>query len=342
MKRRRDDNDVLVADVHSLSAGLKAYTTSYTNAALSVARECCGGHGYAAVNRLGALRSDHDIFQTFEGDNTVLLQQVAALLLKQYKESFSESSIVATFSYLGQMMQDALPTNPLVSHATEPRHLRNPEFLKKALRYRTARLLHTLAARLRKHTAISRKKFGAASAGFHAWNACLIHVLALSRAHIESVMLEAFFNAVDTCPDVECRKSLKAMVGVWNSTTTTTTRSLALSLSRSLARSLALSLTLMLSLVLKADLFALERIHADVLFRNEDYVAPEKEKAIRKMIEHLCAELRAVAVPLVDSFGIPDEILRAPIGLSGASGAEPYDAYLSSVGFGRGPRGART
>ena len=35
------------------------------------------GHGYAAVNRLGGWRSDHDIFQTFEGDNTVLLQQTA-------------------------------------------------------------------------------------------------------------------------------------------------------------------------------------------------------------------------------------------------------------------------
>ena len=294
MKRKREENDVLVADVHSLSAGLKAYTTNYTNSAISVARECCGGHGYAAVNRLGALRSDHDIFQTFEGDNTVLMQQVAALLLKQYKESFSESSLVATFSYLKQMMQDALPTNPLVSHATEPRHLRNPEFLKEALRYRAARLLHTLAARLRKHTSSCRKKYGASSAGFHAWNACLIHVLALSRAHIESVMLEAFLNAVDTCPDVECRKSLKAM----------------------------------------ADLFALERIHADVLFRNIDYIAPEKEKAIRKMIEHLCAELRGVAVPLVDSFGIPDHILRAPIGLSSIGGFDPYGEYLKSAGFG--------
>jgi acyl-CoA oxidase len=75
MKSTRDEQ--LVADVHSLSAGLKAYVTNYTAAALSVCRECCGGHGYAAVNRLGAWRSDHDIFKTFEGDNTVLLQQTA-------------------------------------------------------------------------------------------------------------------------------------------------------------------------------------------------------------------------------------------------------------------------
>lgn len=70
----------LVADVHSLSAGLKAYTTNYTAQALSVCREACGGHGYAAVNRLGGWRSDHDIFKTFEGDNTVLLQQTAGAL----------------------------------------------------------------------------------------------------------------------------------------------------------------------------------------------------------------------------------------------------------------------
>lgn len=75
MKRSHDEE--LIADVHALSAGLKAYVTSYTAKSLSICREACGGHGYAAVNRFGILRNDHDIFQTFEGDNTVLLQQVA-------------------------------------------------------------------------------------------------------------------------------------------------------------------------------------------------------------------------------------------------------------------------
>lgn len=75
MKKSHDEE--VVGDVHALSSGLKAYVTSYTAKSLSICRESCGGHGYAAVNRFGSLRNDHDIFQTFEGDNTVLLQQVA-------------------------------------------------------------------------------------------------------------------------------------------------------------------------------------------------------------------------------------------------------------------------
>ena len=53
------------------------------------------------------------------------------------------------------------------------------------------------------------------------------------------------------------------------------------------------------SLQAMCDLFALGRIQSDTIFRNDDYVAAEKSKAIQKLIESLCKELRQVAVPLV-------------------------------------------
>mmetsp|Transcript_9048 Transcript_9048/g.27119 ORF Transcript_9048/g.27119 Transcript_9048/m.27119 type:complete len:602 (-) Transcript_9048:4875-6680(-) len=282
MKRSRDED--LIADVHSFSAGLKAYTTGYTANALSVCREACGGHGYAAINRMGVLRSDHDIFQTFEGDNTVLQQQVAAMLLKRYQDEFAGGAVSATWAYLKQWAIGALPPNPLVSHDTAPRHLRDPAFLKRALRYRVARLLHTVALRLRKHT----KRLGA----FHAWNKCLNHLLALAKAHQEALMLDAFYSGVTSAVDPDCRRALKAL----------------------------------------ADLFALQRIHEEALFRNDDYISPEKSKAIARLIEDLCLEVRGVALPLVAAFAIPDHILRAPIGL--ATGAEDlWGEYLAAAGF---------
>lgn len=64
-----------------------------------------------------------------------------------------------------------------------------------------ARLLHTVAQRLRKHT----KALGA----FAAWNKCLGHLLALARAHIESVTFVRMTAFVEGCTDADCRKSLK-------------------------------------------------------------------------------------------------------------------------------------
>jgi acyl-CoA oxidase len=60
-----------------------------------------------------------------------------------------------------------------VTHETDVRHLRDPAFLKGALRYRVARLLFTLQMRLRS----KRVKLG----DFYAWNACLSHILSLAQ-----------------------------------------------------------------------------------------------------------------------------------------------------------------
>ena len=62
------------------------------------------------------------------------------MLLKQYKERFSGSPVQATWTYLRQTALDALPPNPLVSHDTEARHLRDPAFLVRMMRCAPVRL----------------------------------------------------------------------------------------------------------------------------------------------------------------------------------------------------------
>lgn len=213
MKKSHDEQ--LVADVHALSAGLKAYVTSYTAKSLSICREACGGHGYAAVNRFGSLRNDHDIFQTFEGDNTVLLQQVAGDLLKQYKEKFKGGTLAVTWNYLRESMNTYLSQpNPVTARWEGKDHLRDPSFQLDAFRYRTSRLLQSAAVRLRKHS----KTLGS----FGAWNRCLNHLLTLAESHIESVILAKFIEAVQSCPEPNTRAALKlvcdlyALDRIWN------------------------------------------------------------------------------------------------------------------------------
>ncbi|KAK3120489.1 hypothetical protein QOZ80_9AG0688550 [Eleusine coracana subsp. coracana] len=280
--KKTNDEDV-IADVHVLSSGLKAYITSYTAKSISICRESCGGHGYAAVNRFGALRNDHDIFQTFEGDNTVLLQQVAGDLLKQYQEKFKGGTLSVTWNYLRDSMSTYLSQpNPVTARWEGEDHLRDPNFQLDAFRYRTSRLLHSVAARLQKHS----KTLG----GFGAWNRCLNHLLTLAESHIESVILAKFIEAVKSCPDEKTRQVLK----------------------------------------LVCDLYALDRIWKDIgTYRNVDYVAPNKAKAIHKLTDYLSYQVRLVARELVDAFDLPDVIIRAPIGLQ----SEAYAQYTQHVGF---------
>jgi acyl-CoA oxidase len=78
------------------------------------------------------------------------------------------------------------------------------------------------------------------------------------------------------------------------------------------------------------DLYALDRIWKDIgTYRNQDYVAPNKAKAIHRLVEWLSFEVRGVAGSLVDGFAIPDSLLRAPIGLQSGQ----YSEYSHYVGF---------
>ena len=41
-----------------------------------------------------------------------------------------------------------------------------------------------------------------------------------------------------------------------------------------------------------AQVFALQRIQGDIMFRNDDYVAAEKVKAINRLLEYLRFQMR--------------------------------------------------
>jgi Acyl-CoA dehydrogenase, C-terminal domain len=73
--------------VHVMVSGLKAAATWLKVEGLQHCRECCGGQGFLAINKIGPMIADTNVDVTFEGDNTVMMQQVAKSLVNQAASS---------------------------------------------------------------------------------------------------------------------------------------------------------------------------------------------------------------------------------------------------------------
>ena len=69
--------------MHALISIIKPIATWKTLKTTLEARIACGELGYSAYSRLGEIHSDCHVNGTWEGDNTVLLQQTAKFLLKE-------------------------------------------------------------------------------------------------------------------------------------------------------------------------------------------------------------------------------------------------------------------
>ena len=78
--------------LEGLAAGVKAIATWHATRTIQTCREACGGAGYLTENRFADLKADTDVFTTFEGDNTVLLQLVAKGLLRITRSASATSA----------------------------------------------------------------------------------------------------------------------------------------------------------------------------------------------------------------------------------------------------------
>ncbi|SHG66399.1 acyl-CoA dehydrogenase family protein [Flagellimonas flava] len=152
MQRYSDDAVPDKRQVETQVAGLKSVITWFANQTIQECREACGGKGYLLENRIADLKGDVDIFTTFEGDNTVLLQLAAKGVLSDFKAEFNSAGFTSVLKLLGSQLADKLSTlNPIYANKVDSEHLYNLKFHQHAFDYRTRRLTYTLAMRIRNY-----------------------------------------------------------------------------------------------------------------------------------------------------------------------------------------------
>ncbi|XP_042505507.1 peroxisomal acyl-coenzyme A oxidase 1-like [Macadamia integrifolia] len=90
-------------EAHACTAGLKSLTTTATADGIEECRKLCGGHGYLCSSGLPELVAVYAPACTYEGDNIVLLLQVARFLMKTVSQLGSGKKPVGTTAYMGQV-----------------------------------------------------------------------------------------------------------------------------------------------------------------------------------------------------------------------------------------------
>src|SRR5256714_5297918 len=260
--------------IETLAAGLKAISTWHSTQTIQTCREACGGAGYLSANRLTELKADTDIFTTFEGDNTVLLQLVAKGLLTNFRDEFGSMDTVTMVRYvadqvvstvlertaarsLGQLIADAIP------RGEDGTNLLDREYHAYLFAWREKHVLEAAARRLRKLMANDGDAFSA-------FNAVQDHLLLAARAHVERVVLEQFAAAIDRAEDAQVKALLNKV----------------------------------------CDLHVLASLERDRgWFMEHGQLSAARAKAVITNVNRLCRELRPHAQQLIDAFGIPDVLL---------------------------------
>ncbi len=264
LKRSEDD----MQEIEALAAGLKSFTTWNTTHTLQECREACGGKGYLFENRIGTLKNDSEIYTTFEGDNTVLMQLVAKSRLTAFKQSFSNMNAFGILNYVADLAKTSIAEkNPIAVRNTDEAHLLDFEFHLSAFKYRENDILASAAKRLKRLIDEGMDSFDAMNVSMH-------HLIQVSFAYIERIILEQFIAAIAEVKEESSKAVLTKL----------------------------------------CQLFALSQLEKNRgWYLEQGYMDGVKTKAIRKLVNQLCWDIRQDAVPLVDAFRIPEECLAAPI-----------------------------
>ncbi len=192
-------------EIEALAAGMKAYCTWNTTQTLQTCREACGGKGYLWENRLAELKADTEIFTTFEGDNTVLMQLVAKSRLAEFHQEFNDIKFLGLVKYIAKQAATSLTEmNPIITRKTALEHISDSEFHLAAFTYREQHLVTRAGQRL-------KFRIDAGMNSFQAFNECQNHLVTVAHAYIERVILEQFIAKVERIENPELKETLSRL-----------------------------------------------------------------------------------------------------------------------------------
>lgn len=89
--------------MHHFTAGLKSFCSQTANDGLYLLRQAIGGAGYTVWSGIPGIIDHFNPVVTYEGDNTMLLQQSAKYLMKLYKKVKSGEKVTEIFEYLNEL-----------------------------------------------------------------------------------------------------------------------------------------------------------------------------------------------------------------------------------------------
>ncbi|MGW0909587.1 acyl-CoA dehydrogenase family protein [Streptomyces sp. NPDC002853] len=275
-----DDDDLARRELEARAAGTKALGTWHATRTIQECREACGGAGYLAVNRFAALKADSDVFATFEGDNHVLLQLVAKGLLTHYASEFENLDQLGMVRYVTNLAVETVIEKTSAHKLLERVRDLLPggdEWDQEAGLFDSEYQLAMLRFREEHMLAgVARRLKRGMDQKTHpgvVFSQVQDHVIAVAHAHVERLVLEAFVDKMRELPDGDNKVALGLL----------------------------------------CDLFALSTIEADrAWFMEHGRLTTQRSKAIRREVNDLCRKIRPLATDLVDAWGIPPQLLRAP------------------------------
>jgi len=192
-------------EIEALAAGMKAYSTWNTRDTVQECREACGGKGYLSENRFGALKNDTEVYTTFEGDNTVLMNLVAKNRLSEFRNQFGEMNAMSLFNYVVDQAKTSITyKNPFATRNTDEAHILDGEFHIHAFQFREKEILASAAKRI-------KKLLDSGLDSFDAFNIAQHHLINVGQAYLERVVLEQFQLQIEHTKDEGAKNILNKL-----------------------------------------------------------------------------------------------------------------------------------